>query len=96
VNEAGQLITNNRTQNVSLGFGWGNPIVKLSGNVRYSLQQKRDLGWRGNLQYTPLGNCWGLGLSLIKIDQIPDLGYRFNLHMNFGRDARTRKSLLTI
>jgi lipopolysaccharide assembly outer membrane protein LptD (OstA) len=96
VDQAGQLITNNRTQYVSLGLGWDFPILKISGDVRYSLQQKRDLGWRGNFEYTPLGNCWGLGFSVIKIDQVEDLGYRFSLHMNFGPDPRTKQSLLTI
>lgn len=96
VDESGQLITNNRTQNVSLGFGWGVPVLKVSGNVSYSLQEKRDLGWRGNFDYTPKGNCWGIGYSIIKIDQQPKLGHRFSLHINFGPDPRTRKSLLTI
>jgi len=96
VDETGQLITNNRTQNISLGLGWAFPVMKLSGDVRYSLQENRDLGWRGNLEYTPVGNCWGVGFSVIKIDQVKDLGYRFSVHMNFGPDPRTRKSLLTI
>jgi len=97
VDETGQLIRNNRTQNVSFGFGWGFPVLKLSGEIRYSLQEKRHLGWRGNFEYTPRGNCWGLSLGVFELNQQDGkLGFDGSLHINFGPDPRTTKSLLTI
>jgi len=101
VDQTGKLILNNRTQNISLGLGWAAPVFKISGNIRWSLQESRHLGWRGDIEYTPKGNCWGISIGVFEpnaqINSSQDrIGFDGSLHINFGPDPRTRKSLFTI
>lgn len=89
-------LTDNRTQNVRLELGWEFPTLKLSGWTNYSLLEKKSLGWGSNMFYTPRGNCWGVGVSILKLDNTDDINTNFTFSFNYGPDPRTRKSLLTI
>lgn len=95
VDSSGDL-TKNRTQNINFSLGWEFPTLKFSGTTNYSLLDKRNLGWRTDISYTPTGNCWGLQLRLLKLNNSDTIGTKLNFNFNFGPNPRTRKSLLTI
>ncbi len=95
VDNAG-FLTKNKTETVTFSLGWDFPTIQFSAWTRFSLIGDRKQGWGTNFFYTPIGNCWGIGIRLWKLDNDDTIRRDFSFQFNYGPRPEIQKSSLTI
>ncbi len=92
VDNAG-FLTKNKTKAATISLGWELPTLQFSAWTRFSLIGDRKQGWGANFFYTPIGNCWGIGARLWKLDNDDTIRRDFSFQFNYGPKPQIQKPL---